>query len=302
MKFLKGLVLSLLSFLLFLSLSIFGFAFTLNNTILNPDFVISELDKLDVTSLARDLVSEQIATQIPPGLEFMAEVIDDTIADLDPWIREELSKAIYSGYDYFLGKSQSLNLVISLEPVKEKLRDNAWEALLKSPPPELAMVPQTMWEPVFDQLYEEFAGQIPSTFEFSQETLSPEVQAPLEQVRKAISYAQLSNNVLIGFMALLILGIILINRQVRGTTRELGTIFLTYGAFQYAGIFAAKHFAGPQLAQLPIPSQLQAWLPQLVGDFLAPLEMFSLGLLIGGVVLLIVSFVYPRIRPSQPSA
>ena len=302
MKFLKGLVLSLLSFLLFLSLSIFGFAVMLNNTVLNPDFVISELDKLDITSLVKDLVSEQIATQIPPGLEFMAEVIDDTIADLDPWIREELSKAIYSGYDYFLGKSQSLNLVISLEPVKEKLRDNAWEALLKSPPPELAMLPQAMWEQYFNQFYEEFAGQIPSSFEFNESSLPPEVIATLEQVRQAISYSQLSYSVLIGFMLLLILGILLINRQVRGTTRELGTIFLTYGAFQYAGIFVAKHFAGPQLAQLPIPSQLQAWLPQLVGDFLAPLEMFSLGLLISGVVLLIVSFVYPRIRPSQPSA
>lgn len=295
MKFLKGLVLTLLSFLLFLSLSIFGFVFTLNNTILNPDFVVSELDKLDITSLVRDLVSEQIATQIPPGLEFMAEVIDDTIADLDPWIKEQTRNAIYSGYDYFLGKSQSLNLVISLEPVKEKLRDNAWAALLKSPPPELAMLPQTMWEQYFNQFYEEFAGQIPSTFEFNQEPLSPEVSAQLEQVREAISYTQQGYNVLIGFIALLVLGIILLNRQVRGTTRKLGTIFLTYGASQYAGIFVAKHFAGPQLAQLPIPSQLQAWLPQLVNDFLAPLEMFSLGLLIGGVVLLIVSFVYkPR--------
>jgi len=301
MKFLKGLVLSLLSFLLFLSLSISGFAVTLNNTILNPDFVVSELDKLDITSLARDLVSEQLTEQIPPEASFMVDVIDETIADLDPWIREELSNAIYSGYDYFLGKSQSLNLVISLEPVKEKLRENAWEALLKSPPPELAMLPQAMWEPLFDQLYEEFAGQIPSSFEFNESSLPPEVIATLEQVRQAISYSQLSYKVLIGFMLLLILGIILINRQVRGTTRELGTIFLTYGAFQYAGIFVAKHFAGPQLAQLPIPPQLQAWLPQLVSDFLAPLEMFSLGLLIGGVVLLIVSFVYPRIRPSQPS-
>lgn len=295
MKFLKGLVLTLLSFLLFLSLSIFGFVFTLNNTILNPDFVVSELDKLDITSLVRDLVSEQIATQIPPGLEFMAEVIDDTIADLDPWIKEQTRNAIYSGYDYFLGKSQSLNLVISLEPVKEKLRDNAWAALLKSPPPELAMLPRTMWEQYFNQFYEEFAGQIPSTFEFNQEPLSPEVSAQLEQVREAISYTQQGYTALIGFIALLVLGIILLNRQVRGTTRKLGTIFLTYGASQYAGIFVAKHFAGPQLAQLPIPSQLQAWLPQLVNDFLAPLEMFSLGLLIGGVVLLIVSFVYkPR--------
>jgi len=48
MNFLKGLALSLLSFLLLLSLSIFGLALTLNQTILNPDFTISEVDRLDI--------------------------------------------------------------------------------------------------------------------------------------------------------------------------------------------------------------------------------------------------------------
>jgi len=301
MKFLKGLALFLLSSLLFLSLTVFGFAYMLNNTLLNPDFVIAELDKLDVTSLARDVFSEQVAGQIPPEAEFATGAVDETIAELDPWIREESRNAIYSSYDYFLGKSQSLNLVISLEPVKEKLRNNLWEAFLESPPPELAMLPQAMVEQYFNQFYQQFSEEIPSTFEFTQDSLSPEVQAQLEQVRQAISYTQLGYNVLIGFILLLILGIILLNRQVRGSTRELGTIFLTYGAFEYAGILVAKYFAGGELARLPIPPQLQEWLPGLVSDFLAPLEMFSLGLLIGGVVLLIVSFVYPRLRPPQPS-
>ena len=52
MNFLKGLALSLLSFLFLLSLSIFGLALTLNQTILNPDFTISEVDRLDIPSLA----------------------------------------------------------------------------------------------------------------------------------------------------------------------------------------------------------------------------------------------------------
>jgi len=301
MKFLKGLALSLLSFLLFLSLTIFGFAFMLSNTLLNPDFVIAELDKLDVTSLVRDIFSEQAAGQVPSEAEFITEVLDETITELDPWIKEQSRNAIYSSYDYFLGKSQSLNLVISLEPVKEKLRDNLWEAFQESPPPELALLPQAMVEEYFDQFYQQFSQEIPSTFELTQDSLSPEVLAQLEQVRQAISYTQLGYNVLIGFMLLLILSIILLHRQVKGATRQLGTIFLTYGAFEYAGILVTKYFAERELARLPAPSQLQAWLPELVGDFLAPLEMFSLGLLIGGVVLIIVSFVYPRLRSRQPS-
>jgi len=64
MKVLKGLALSLLSFLLFLSLSIFGLALTLNLTILNPDFTVSELDRLDIPSLTKDLLSQQIPQDV----------------------------------------------------------------------------------------------------------------------------------------------------------------------------------------------------------------------------------------------
>ena len=51
MKFLKGLAFFLLTFLLSLSLSVFGLVFMVNSTILNPDFITSELDRLDVSSV-----------------------------------------------------------------------------------------------------------------------------------------------------------------------------------------------------------------------------------------------------------
>jgi len=95
-------------------------------------------------------------------------------------------------------------------------------------------------------------------------------------------------------MLLLIVGIALIDRQVRSTSRKLGTIFLPEGVLMLVGFFVAKYFAGRQLAQLDVPPYLEEWLPQLVGDFVAPLLMLSIGLIIGGVALLTVSFVYKR--------
>ena len=59
MKILKGLALGLLSFLLFLSLSLFGVLLMLNLTILNPDFVISELNRLDTSAIAEEFLSQQ---------------------------------------------------------------------------------------------------------------------------------------------------------------------------------------------------------------------------------------------------
>ena len=291
MKFLKGLALTLLSLLLFLSLSIFGLALTLNHTILNPDFIISGLNKLDISSLTKDLLSQQIPQDEP----YIAEVVDNTIADLEPWIRDQTHASIYSSYDYLLGRSQSLSLVISLEPLRDSLKSNLREAILRSPPPELAGVPPAIIELYINEAYQHIDQLIPPRFEFNESSLSPEVLVQLEQARQAIDYLQLGYKVLIGFILLLIVGIILINRQVRSSTRELGIIFLSYGAFEYLGIFVVKSLAGTQLPQLNIPPPLQVWLPQLLDDLLAPLEIFSLGLLIAGIALIIVSFVYkPR--------
>jgi len=295
MKFLKGFGLVILSLLLFLSLSVFGTVLTLNQTILNPDFVVSQVDRLDIPSLAEDILSEQVPPEAEEFMneEFMVEVISDTITDLEPWLKEQARDGIYSIYDYLEGRSQSLSLTISMEPVKESLMDNLRQAVLESPPPELAGLPPAEIESYLDEVYQE----IPSTFEFTEASLDPAVIAQLEMVRQAIGYFRLGYYALIGLILLLILGIILINREVRGSTRSLGSIFLSCGILNFASVFIAKNIAGTQLARLDMPVYLQTWIPQLIKDALAPLEMYSIGLLAVGVVLLVVSFVY---KPREP--
>ncbi len=390
MTFLKNLSLSLLSFLLFLSLSIFGLAFMLNNTLLNPDFIASELnkldlsalvgevtseqttggwfpeefkvalidtvaeleplvkeqlgiathsiydyllgkkpspelaptlrktflssnfaasliDKLDLSSLAAGFIKAQLTEQIPKEMNFMVEYLDDaidsTIVELEPTLKAELTDAANPLLDYLVGERQSFSVVIPLEPLKQTLRDKLQRAFVESPPPELAAIPPATREQYFNQLYQQFSQDFPSTFEFDESLLGAKIpsqiaeglstaEAILAQARQPISIFQSSYKLLIGFMVLLILGIVLISRQVKYITRSLGTTFLTYGALEYAGIFAGKYFAGTKLPQMGIPASLQAWLPQFISEFMAPLEMFSLALLIGGIVLIVVSFVY----------
>ena len=395
MKFLKGLVLSLLGFLLLLSLSIFATTFTLNSTILNPDFLTSELDKLDVSSLAGEIIeqipeeafpeelrpdmidtidrleapvkeqvnaiiysifdyllgekeetelvltlrntilnsdfvapivdeldisslageflSEQLAEEIPTEMEFLSGHLDDIIAELEPTIKKELIATADPIFDYLLGESQSLSVVISLEPVMEGLKDPLREAFLESPPPELAAVPPAVIEQAFNEFYREFTEQMPPTFELD-ETLFPaetptqiaeslaEVEESLTQVRQYVSNFQLIYRALIGFIVLLILGIIFINRQVRNTTRSLGSIFLAFAVPACLSIAAIKYFDVIQAwilrllnIDVDIPTQLQALILQLVNDFVAPIWILSLVLLAAGVALLIVSYVYkPR--------
>jgi len=290
MKFLRGLAVSLLSLLLFLSLSIFSMVFMLNQTVLNSDFLVSQLNRLDLSLLTREMLSEQI----PEEQEFMAEVIEDTVAELEPWVKEQAGVIIYSSLDYFTGKSQSLNVVISLEPVRESLRNNLRKAVLESPPPELAGMPPVILLEYVDDYYEEISQGIPETFELNESLWGAQNAQVVEQVRVAISYSQLGFYGLIGFMVLLILGMFLISRQIKSTSRSLGVTFLTYGAIGYAGIFVAKKFTPGLYEQIDMPSAIQAWLPQFVSDFSAPMEGLSLGIAIAGVVLIIVSIIYRR--------
>jgi cbb3-type cytochrome oxidase subunit 3 len=294
MKFLKGLALFIFGSLLFLSLSVFGIVFTLHQTVLNPDFVISQVNRLDITSLAGDILTQQI----PQGQEFMPEAVDATIADLEPWLKEQAASATYSIYDYFEGKSQSLSLVVSLEPLKESFKENLREAVLESPPLELAGLPPAEIESYLDEYYQQISQGIPSTFEFNETSIPPEVMAQFGPAKQIIGYFQLGFGALIGLILLLILLIIVITHQVRGSTRGLGTTFLICGALSYAVFWLAKNLIGAQLPQLNVPTYLQTWIPQLFSDTLAPLAMYSIGLMVMGVVLLIVSFAY---RPRRPS-
>lgn len=297
MKFLKGFALFILGSLLFLSLFTFGIAFTLNQTILNPEFIVSQVNKLDIPLLAEEMLSQQIPAEAEEFEEYMGEVVAETITDLEPWMKEQASDAAYVFYDYLEGRSQSLSLTVSLEPVKTSLMDHMWQAFSDSLPAELEGLPQTEIEQYFDDYYQPISEGIPSTFELNESSIPTEVRGLLIQTRQIIDYFNLSYAALVGLILLLILLIIIVNRQVRGSTRGIGVNFLACGAISFIGVFVAERLATPLLAQANMPPYVQTWLPQFLSDALTPLKMYSLVLAGVGVVLLIVSFAY---KPRQP--
>ncbi|MFC1903735.1 hypothetical protein ACFLXJ_03200 [Chloroflexota bacterium] len=299
MKFLKGLVLTVLSLLLFLSLAMFGTVFTLKNTILSPDFVVTQVNRLDVSTLARELTEEQMSGQTSPEALLLEEALYETIADNEPWLKEQVNAGVYSFYDYLLGKSERLVLVISLEQLKENLRDNLWQLFqenLESLPPEVTAAPPAVLEQYFDEFYQQFAGEIPSEFEVDESDIPPDIMTQLNLVRDNISYVQTAYYALIGLMVLLVLLIILVHRNVKGPTRELGITFFIYGALEYASVWATHNFLPGNLPLEDIPPSLQYWLTMLIGDLVAPMKTLGIGLMVGGVVLIIISIVYPRLR------
>jgi len=268
---------------------------------------MSVVDEIDVSSLAIAAVEERFAEQIPEALRgYVTEHLDDAITEVEPLVKEQLSIAVVPVIDYLLGESDSLNVAISLEPIAESIKGTFREAFVNSPPSMLAGADPEALGKLFDMFLGAYlTDMVPSTFEINESMLGTEIPAniaqgisdaeeALEQARQYVGYFQLGYNVLIGFMVLMILGIILIKRDVRGTTRQLGITFLVYGGLQYASIWATKYLTRTQPELLSLPPQLQAPLSQLITNSLAPMEMLSLGILIGGAALLVVSFVYKR--------
>ena len=294
MKFLKGLALAILGLLLSLSLVVFGFTLTINQTALNPDFVASQVDSIDIPALAEEVLSEQI----PQGQEYMSDVVaeaaTDTIAEQELWIKQQARDGIYAFYDYIEGRREHLSLAISIDTVKESLRDNLLEAVLASPPPELASLPPAMIEQEFNQFWSDYSEEVPSTLELDESSLEPEVMEQLERAREIVGYIHLTYKVLIALSLLLILLIVLIYREVRGSTRQIGITFLTCGIASYVGALVTESIAGTQLTQLDMPVYLQTWIPQLIKDVLSPLEIYGICLMATGAALLVVSFVYKR--------
>ena len=206
MNFLKALGATILSFILFLSLGLFSTLFILNSTLLNPDFMVNQVDKLPVSSLIREATEEQFNQQLPEEAWFLKETMYSVISDQEPWIKEQLRAGIYSFYDFLLGKSERLSLVVSMEPLKETLRDSLWQVFqqnIPSLPPELATAPPEMLEQYFEEFYQQFSEEIPSVIELDESSIPPEVMAQIIQARQYISYAQTAYYGLIGLMVLL---------------------------------------------------------------------------------------------------
>src|SRR4030043_1024229 len=90
MNAVRGFFSGVFCFLLFDVLVFLGLIISINLTVLNPDFVVSKLDELDVYSV----VIEQAKAQLP-GQEFIdAETVDKIVTELKPWFEEQADNVI----------------------------------------------------------------------------------------------------------------------------------------------------------------------------------------------------------------
>jgi len=283
----------------------------LDTALSDPDFLTSLLDAADIAAIAEELVTNEISDDIPEEMRYLLDYVDEVVAEYEPWIRDQASRAVPPMLDYLLGISPRLNVVIDLEPIRESLEDTLRQIFLQSPPATLAGLTPAQLEQYFNQHYTDFSALIPATLEINEELLGTETpqdlataladaEELLTEARRYVGFFLLGFRILIGVTLLLVIGIILLWREVPGTALTLGIIFLCYGLPWYIGTLVVKYTVIPQQIPPHLPStELQRWSTQLSQDALAPLEWLSLGLLITGGALIVVSVVYRRRRLSE---
>lgn len=290
MKIVNGIFSGILGFLLTVTLIILGGIITLENTILNPAFIISEMEKLDAYSIIADEISLQLKNQLPTEVPYAEEIIDETITELEPWLREQVNLVIYDGFSYLKGK-QELHIIIPLEEVRERIKENVNDIVLESLPPELEGIPQEMVQFFLSQVFIEIDNQIPRQIEINETLLGTEITAQLHQAQQVVGYIEIGDIILISLVILLILFIALLRRwRLKSIALYSGVPFIVAGiSTLIATLLAGSLISGVVPAELP--REITSFLPVLVGDLISPLRTYSLVILAIGIVLLVLSII-----------
>jgi hypothetical protein len=295
MKAFKIIILVFLGILLSLSLLIFGPALMVNQSALNADFVADRVDEVDIVELTDEIILEEVP---PEAADFMGELLHPvlrfTIGEIEPWLKQQARHIIHVFYDYIEGRNGTLSLIIPLEEKVKDFRDNLLDAILTSPPAELLGLPVEEIEAQFNIYFDQIDEEIPSAIELDEMLLETEVMQQIEQAKRYVGYFNLGFFLLLAFCLLLILLIILVYREVKGSCRQLGITFLAVGVVSLVGAFVARSIANSQLATIDMPATLQAWAPNVVFDVLMTLGIYAIGLIVVGIAMTVVSFVYKR--------
>jgi len=304
MKLLKVLALSLLSFVLFICLWVFGILFTVNATVLDRGFMVVEVNKLDAPALMKEIGDTHIAA-LPPDYQLLKQPMAAVLNEFAPSLKEQMVTATESAYDYLLGKTNQLSINISLDSLNRSLRDKLYQSFRQNLPSKLAGQPQPVIDQYFNRVYLIYT-QIPASIIINESVLDSDQMWQLRMARQYIGYFHMVFWALIALMVLLIMGIILIERDVRKSAWSLGINFLLYGIVGYVtmltGRLLLQQYLTPPEKNGKLYQSVINWLSQVLADFsaLSSLQYFSTASLALGVVLIIISFVYTPRQRHQP--
>ncbi|HAS05169.1 MAG TPA: hypothetical protein DCR71_05415 [Dehalococcoidia bacterium] len=282
----------------------------LGDTILNADFVISMLESSDLKPLLEYYIKSIIRDYgLPAGL-LVDDYLDDIAADIEPWAKEQAALIIPPALDYILGNSDTFEVTVSIEGLKDALKDNLKQSFLSALPQEFRGLTRTVLGKIFDNLFEQASADIPSSITIDEEFFDSEngesmridlseYEQNLLETRDGIKIFNIAFILLIVLILLLIAGIILIHRSIKWSALNLGVVSFIYGAvtmvFYLSSIWLIRNAVEQnEIAFNPV---IRDWLVQVSTGALFPLQILFIVFIIIGIALLATFFVYNRRQP-----
>lgn len=290
MQFLKGLGIGFISFLLAAALFLLCPLVIVHFTILNPQFTITQIERLNINSLVTELAEDNLPSDIQPYLK----EIGPTITQIKPWIDSSTRIATNSIYDYLLSNTDSLNISIETDSIKPTLVDNFTKAFLANPPADYVKLSTADKASYLKDFQKQISDAIPSPLTIQQSDIPQDMLPNLDLARQIIHAVKLAFWIMIGIIFSLIACMVSIWRELKGSLRTLSVIFLIEGIIGTIVYFFTRAIVPGRLPLEDAPSAIQAWVPGFFNSLISPWGVYSITLLILGVLMLVGSIVLGR--------
>lgn len=282
---------------------------TLRRTMLSDSFFYTLVDNVDLGVLLGQIISDGLENaEIPPEFEPLIDRVEPVLIEAEPQLKARLKAAAPDILDYVLGLRDSFTVSFTLDDVVDELTLEAKNILRNNPA--YAGLSDAQIDDYIDRNLPQLID-IFEAFTFDQSTLGSEAQVTealqeaensLAEVRPYILQFQTYFIWLIVFIIVVAGGIVALNLSVRKATRAIGAVLVAYGFIEFVPLLIAKFAGGNYLNEQILadaPVYLETYAIQRAFDFIAPLFWFSLGCLIAGIALLVVSFVYRPLEPAE---
>ncbi len=187
--------------------------------------------------------------------------------------------------------------------MEQYLRDAAGVAPKAGAPP-LDPFYRSLANQYVNQYINDFVNSMPATLTLDESTIDSSTMQTLQDVRRGVGYFQTWYPWLIVLLVVLAGLIFLVNWSIKTPTRVLGIILIVIGIVDLVGIILLRTLPAVQWAadamNTDVSPALQTWIQGLVSDIGGVLLPLTIGILVVGVALLVVSIVLPKKQKAVP--
>jgi hypothetical protein len=308
--------------------SSFDLKSTLRQTVFSEGLISEVLTNLDYTALTKEIIIEQIGTQLPEGVQLSSQQLDIIAAALQPVLKTDFANQSAGIADYVTGSKTDYTVHVSLASALPTLKTVVKAAFMAQLPADIRGLPQNEIDLAFEQYYADYSQSIPTEYNFSLGNLDTSVSANINQnladvqsniddarnnidsasrdyannLQDAKKYVKLFHAAFLGLIALIIVliaCIILIYRNVKGACLHLGIVSFIYGAITFVVTVIIMAIGLTRIATMDRPEWLNHIPENLLRDVISPWRMIGIAAVILGIILIVVSIIYPRLKPAK---